>query len=116
MAAPSLSLSGNPFPRGYLIGPGMQRGITGDWTDYRRVCSNEFVAPKVLSLCPADRQNPLRATWPKLDGDHQYPAFLGLDADGAKPQAILAGDRNVSSSTGDGREQLFFHAFPQDVD
>jgi hypothetical protein len=99
---------GNPFPP--AIGAASPGLGTGDWTDNFRVCSNELVTPKVLA-CPSDQQKTAGATWPALDGDRNISYFIGLDADEAKPQTILAGDRNVSSSTGNGRNYFSFTPF-----
>jgi prepilin-type N-terminal cleavage/methylation domain-containing protein len=72
---------------------------SGDWTDNVRALSNELVTPKILH-CPADLQKTVWEVWKTLDGDRHVSFFIGLDADETKPQTILAGDRNVASSTG----------------
>ena len=80
---------------------------TGDWTDNYRVCSNEFNSTKIL-LCPADLQKRFADTWGKLDGNINISYFIGLDADEIKPDTILAGDRNVTSVTGNGFNDFAF--------
>ena len=86
-----------------------------DWTDHYRAASNELNTPKIL-YCPTDKQrapvDKARTTRPKatatlksdpwstLDGDRHISFFVGLDAEESKPQTILAGDRNVFSSSG----------------
>lgn len=72
---------------------------TGDWTDNFRVCSNELNTPKILA-CPSDQKRTPWTAWNTLDGDRHISFFIGIDADETKPQTILAGDRNVTSSTG----------------
>lgn len=72
---------------------------SGDWTDHFRVASNELVTPKIL-LCPTDKQKIAGETWLTLDGDRHISFFVGLDADEAKPQTILSGDRNVVGGGG----------------
>jgi type II secretory pathway pseudopilin PulG len=67
---------------------------TADWADHYRVCSNEFVTPRIV-VCPSDRQKAIAATWNVLDGDRHISFFAGVDADKGKPQTIVAGDRNV---------------------
>ena len=75
---------------------------TGDWADHYKSCSNEMVAPKVM-LCPSDRdrtKNPIPLKWSRVDGNLHISFFAGTEADEAKPQSILAGDRNVYSGSG----------------
>ena len=103
------ALSGSPIPVGAAAPVSGGMG-TGDWTDNYRACSNEFVTPKVL-LCPSDKQKSVGTLWPTLDGDRNISFFIGLDADESKPQTILAGDRNISSSTGDARNNFSFTPF-----
>ena len=67
---------------------------TDNWADHYRVCSNEFVTPKIV-VCPSDRQKAIAANWGLLDGDRHISFFAGVDADKNKPQTIVAGDRNV---------------------
>jgi prepilin-type N-terminal cleavage/methylation domain-containing protein len=72
---------------------------TDDWTEHYRICSNEFVTPKIL-VCPSDRQKTIASNWRVLDGDRHISFFVGLDAEESKPQTILAGDRNVYGGGG----------------
>jgi len=62
--------------------------------DIYRVCSNEFKNPKIL-VCPADTARKPARNWAELSTNH-LSYFIGLDADEAKPQTILSGDRNLT--------------------
>jgi len=84
--------SGGTFATNVTLGMG-----SGDWTDNYRACSNEFNTPKIL-WCPSDLQKTPGIVWPTLDGDRNISFFIGLDADEAKPETILAGDRGVSGN------------------
>ena len=55
--------------------------------------SDYLVSPKVLK-CPADN-NRTQATSFAFFGNANLSYFVGLDADEAKPQSILSGDRNI---------------------
>jgi hypothetical protein len=59
--------------------------------------SNELSSPKVL-VCPADLMRRPAARLGKVRS-HNLSYFVGLDADQASPQMILAGDRNVTGGT-----------------
>jgi prepilin-type N-terminal cleavage/methylation domain-containing protein len=81
----------------------MSKGGSGrypmDWTDHYRAISNELVTPKVLA-CPGDDKKKSHDQWLTLDGNRHISYFLGLDAHESKPQAILAGDADMSGSMG----------------
>src|SRR5205085_8284764 len=69
-----------------------------------RVVKSELVTPKLLA-CPMDKQRTALAesggnAWSALDGDRNISFFVGLDAGEARPQTILAGDRNVFGGGG----------------
>jgi hypothetical protein len=58
-----------------------------------QVLSNELVVPKTV-ICPADTR--VAATnWNDLGNAH-VSYFIGLDAEDARPNLILAGDRNLA--------------------
>lgn len=84
------------FPWGVLTPIGSQG--TTDWMDHFRVASNELATPKIL-ICAADREKTAVTRWNELDANLNVSFFVGLSADETKPQTILAGDRNVYSST-----------------
>jgi len=70
-----------------------------DWTDSFRVCSNEFVTPRIL-LCPVDRSKTSGTNWASLRGDINVSYFVGTSSSEAKTQMILSGDRNVLGGGG----------------
>jgi prepilin-type N-terminal cleavage/methylation domain-containing protein len=74
---------------GWLVPPN-----SSDWTDNYRSISNELVTPKVLA-CPTDKQRKPETSWRTLDGDQNISYFVGFDAHEARPQTMLAGNRNV---------------------
>jgi type II secretory pathway pseudopilin PulG len=80
-----------------------------DWTDHYRAISNELVTPKVLA-CPGDNQKKMHDQWPTLDGNRHISYFLGLDANESRPQAVLAGDADISGGGG-GLEQLTWNTY-----
>ncbi len=61
--------------------------------------SNVLSTPKML-LCPADkeRQPPRPLTWALIRDNSHLSYFLSLDARKDNPQAILAGDRNLTTN------------------
>jgi prepilin-type N-terminal cleavage/methylation domain-containing protein/prepilin-type processing-associated H-X9-DG protein len=72
---------------------------TDDWTDHYRLCTNEFQTAKIL-VCPSDREKQPAPDWAALDGARHISYFAGTDAEEAKPQSIVAGDRNVYGGGG----------------
>jgi prepilin-type N-terminal cleavage/methylation domain-containing protein len=75
-----------------------QEGFT---VDIYRAVSNELVSPKVLA-CPSDGGKSKASSWDPnatvgggFSGDN-LSYFIGTEADEAKPQSILSGDRNIS--------------------
>jgi len=59
-----------------------------------QVMSNELVTPKVL-VCPADTRQPAVDFAHLQNQNISY--FVGLDAKSEDPQALLAGDRNITN-------------------
>lgn len=59
--------------------------------------SNELNSPKVLT-CTSDTNRAKVADFAQLT-DKNLSYFVGLDADEGRPQAILAGDRNILGGT-----------------
>ena len=75
------------------------------------VMSNELSVPKLLN-CPSDRR-PAASDFGELrDGHISY--FVGLDASQSKPQALLAGDRNITNGSS-GKDRILFLAANQPV-
>lgn len=59
--------------------------------------SNEIHTPRML-VCPSDKARVRVTDWASFVSNSQISYFLGLDADEAKPQTILIGDRNVQTT------------------
>jgi hypothetical protein len=58
--------------------------------------SNELSTPKVL-VCSYDLERQRASDWNSFSNTN-LSYFAGLDADEGKPQAILSGDRNISTA------------------
>jgi prepilin-type processing-associated H-X9-DG protein len=61
---------------------------------YFRWLSNELSTPKIL-ICPSDRARREAADWTNLHATN-ISYFVGLNADEARPDSILGGDRNLT--------------------
>ena len=72
---------------------------SSDWSDHFRVCSKEFTTPKIL-VCPMDTGKRVATNWVFCFGDVSISYFLGTNSSEARPQSILAGDRNVKGDGG----------------
>ena len=72
---------------------------TVDWVEKFRACSNEFNTPTIL-VCPSDKDFQAKLNFPDLTGDNDVSYFYGKDATEIRPEAILAGDRNVFGGGG----------------
>ncbi|MDB6030142.1 MAG: hypothetical protein JWM16_480 [Verrucomicrobiales bacterium] len=59
--------------------------------------SNELTSPKVL-CCPRDLERPKQSEWNRVSNSN-VSYFVGLDADESQPQAILSGDRSLSTTS-----------------
>ena len=59
-----------------------------------QVMSNELSTPLIL-VCPADVRQPATDIGQTF-GNSNVSYFVGLDAEDAKPQTILSGDRNIA--------------------
>ncbi len=70
-----------------------------DWTDNFRICSNEFVTPRIL-LCPSDTVKKFATNWVFMFGDSHVSYFVGYKCSEAKPQTVLTGDANVIGGGG----------------
>lgn len=89
---------GDKYPWNVDSSKGGSQG-TADWTDNFRVCSNEVRATQVL-LCPTDLTKWVGTNWTTLSGDINVSYFFCKNADAARSQDILLGDRNVSGGQG----------------
>jgi prepilin-type N-terminal cleavage/methylation domain-containing protein len=54
----------------------------------------ELHTPKVL-VCPSDRDRSEESVWADLVNNHHISYFVSYEGDQAKPQSMLAGDRNL---------------------
>ena len=64
-------------------------------TFYHYLCiSNELHTPKVL-VCPSDRDRSEESFWPDVVNNNHISYFVSYEGDQAKPQSMLAGDRNL---------------------
>jgi len=70
-----------------------------DWTDNFRVCSNEFVTPKIL-VCPTDTTRRAGSNWLSLRADMGISYFVGANCRETRSLTTLAGDRNVMGGGG----------------
>ncbi len=61
---------------------------------YYQVMSNELNNPMIL-VCPLDRKRRLATNFTSELNDTHVSYFMGLNADAAHPQSLLAGDANV---------------------
>ena len=59
--------------------------------------SNEVSSPKIF-VCPSDVERQNAGSWASRISNRNISYFIGLDADEAKPQSILSGDRNLSTN------------------
>jgi prepilin-type N-terminal cleavage/methylation domain-containing protein len=56
--------------------------------------TNELHTPKVL-VCPSDRDRSEEGDWAELVNNNHISYFVGYEGDQARPQSMLAGDRNL---------------------
>lgn len=99
------------------LGSGGNPAAGGTALDIYRSVSNEMVSPKVLA-CPSDGAKSKATSFGQVTGSagtlftrDNLSYFVGIDADEARPQTLLSGDRNITNSlaaasTGN-NEQLF---------
>ena len=77
-----------PVSQGGSADPAAQNAV-----NHYRAISNELAAARVL-LCPSDRTRSGSADWATLaDGNISY--LVGYEADEARPQSVLTGDRHL---------------------
>jgi prepilin-type processing-associated H-X9-DG protein len=75
-----------------------EHAATGEVWRHFQVMSNELSTPLVL-VCPSDRDRSPVWKFRLLLSNTNVSYFVGLDADEAKPQMLLAGDRNLVGGT-----------------
>lgn len=63
---------------------------------YFAVASNELNSPRIL-VCPADKERAHATTWFLQSTNLSY--FVGLSATETNPNAILSGDRNLTTNS-----------------
>ena len=94
------------------VHPGrLGNSIAGDFYfafRHLQVLSNELGEPKLL-ICAVDTRTPASSFATLRNENVSY--FIGKDADETKPQTILAGDRNITSSTGNGSTDYAFGTY-----
>jgi hypothetical protein len=76
----------------------MEFNLAGDVWRHFEIISNELKIPKVF-VCPTDTQRTRTSDWSLFTNNSHLSYFVGFDADETKPQTILIGDRNLTSST-----------------
>jgi hypothetical protein len=74
----------------------MEYNETGEVFRYFLAMSNQCAVPKIL-VCPSDAGRREAAGWTFGLSNQNISYFVGLDAEGNKPQTILSGDRNITS-------------------
>jgi hypothetical protein len=85
----------NSFPMMTSTNQGGTKEVANDvWRDYLAM-SNELATPRLLH-CPADKRWWV-TNFAALRNDN-ISYFIGLDADQTTPQALLAGDRNLTTN------------------
>jgi hypothetical protein len=90
--------NGDKFPMSVSTNAGgaLEFAKVGDVHSIFQVISNEFYSPKIL-ICPKDTEHKAAKQIRRLT-DRNISYFVGLDADEMHPQAILSGDRNISTN------------------
>ncbi|MEY2410240.1 MAG: hypothetical protein QOF48_2910 [Verrucomicrobiota bacterium] len=78
--------------------------LIGTPYDHFRAISNELSSPKII-FCNADGRGPKASSWAimppgggGLDSLKQITYFTGFEADESRPQTILSGDYNITST------------------
>jgi competence protein ComGC len=77
-------------------GGSFEFATSGEAFRYFQVMSNELSTPRIL-VCPADKRNPVKEFESLSNSNLSY--FVVLNADDARPEMILAGDRNLTNGT-----------------
>jgi prepilin-type processing-associated H-X9-DG protein len=75
------------------LGGTLEEVARGNVFRHFQVMSNELSTPLIL-VCPVDVRQPA-VDFGSTFGNSNISYFVGLDAEDAKPQTILAGDRNI---------------------
>ncbi|MBE0545358.1 MAG: type II secretion system protein [Verrucomicrobia bacterium] len=76
----------------------LEHAVTGEVWRHFQVMSNELSTPLTL-VCPSDRDRSPARDFRSLLSNTNISYFVGLDADKAHPQMLLAGDRNLLGGT-----------------
>jgi hypothetical protein len=79
---------------------------SGEAFRHFQAVSNELVSPKML-VCPSDETRRRVTTWEDVN-NRSLSYFVGLNADEARPQTILSGDRNISGGKDAGGNTMEF--------
>lgn len=83
------------MPMSVSTNSGGSKEFNGDVVHHFLAITNELWSPKVLT-CSSDTNAKLVADFARLTTKN-VSYFLGLDADLAKPQMLLSGDRNITN-------------------
>jgi prepilin-type processing-associated H-X9-DG protein len=75
----------------------MEFNLTGEVWRHFRILSNELSTPKVLA-CASDAARQPVSSFDEFTNNSHLSYFVGLDATEFRPQTILAGDRNLTST------------------
>lgn len=86
----------------------LEYAMTGEVWRHFQILSNELNNPKVL-VCPTDNRTKV-TDWNQVINNTHLSYFAGLDADEARPQTILSGDRNLKSSAPSTNGVLFLRS------
>ncbi|MGB8368212.1 MAG: type II secretion system protein [Limisphaerales bacterium] len=86
--------NGDKYPMAVSTEKGGTMEYAGDVFHHFQVMSNELSTPKIL-VCPADDRTAAASFAGLKNQNVSY--FVGLDAEEARPQMLLTGDRNVTN-------------------
>ena len=79
------------------LGGTLEYVARGEIFRHFQVMSNELSTPKIL-VCPADVRQPAN-NFGSTFSNTNISYFIGVDADEARPQMLLSGDRNIVGGT-----------------
>jgi prepilin-type processing-associated H-X9-DG protein len=90
--------NGDKYPMAVSTNKGgtMEFAESGNTFRHFQVMSNELNTPKIL-VCPDDNRT-AAASFAKLNNQN-VSYFVGLDAEEARPQMLMTGDRNVTNGS-----------------
>jgi hypothetical protein len=86
------------LPSSGTNGGTMEFNLTGEVWRHFQIISNQINTPKVFA-CSEDKKRSRTGDWSVFTNNSHLSYFVGLDADETRPQTILSGDRNLTSTT-----------------